>query len=225
MASEKLKSSEPTPLQDKIHLHNPFTPAHISSTQTHRYLIFILTGNPGLIEYYRPFMTRLFAHLCTQQAAAPPNTVEFHVYGQSLKGFEIAGGMSSAAYRRGRWFRPFGLGEQVEWAEEKLCEAVRAVGKGVGGEKKNGESLPMRVILVGHSVGAYILLELVRRHRERLERKRKGLVVDGMVIEPNIVGGICLFPTIMDINKSVKGVRMVVSFDKLLCDFCVTTEG
>jgi len=55
----------------------------------------------------------------------------------------------------------------------------------------DGEELD--VIVMGHSVGSYIGLELVQRHRRRLESGVK---------EVRIVGGICLFPTVVDIGES-----------------------
>src|ERR1700753_3511103 len=114
MAPEKPKSDEPAPLQDSIHLRNPRR-----SPTTRRYLIFVLTGNPGLIEYYRPFMMHLFASLSA--AAQSDDSVEFQVCGYSMQGFEIA---SAPTYLRGRWLRPFGLQEQVRFVEARLCDSV-----------------------------------------------------------------------------------------------------
>jgi pimeloyl-ACP methyl ester carboxylesterase len=60
------------------------------------------------------------------------------------------------------------------------------------------------VILIGHSVGAYILLEVLRRH---LERRGKGCEDEGF----RVVGGVLLFPTVVDIGKSPSGLRASVS--------------
>jgi hypothetical protein len=233
MASEKRKSDEPAPLQDSIHLHNPLPSRSPRPTTRRRYLIFVVTGNPGLIEYYRPFMTHLFAQLTASASSVGNNgsneeEVEFQVCGHSLQGFEIA--EEAPANRRGRgrrrWLRPFGLREQVRFVEARLGEAVARMQQqyaqeaedekaaAVGGVDGLAPLSPPKVVLVGHSVGAYILLELVRRHRERLEQRMKGEMVEvgeEMLVEPDIVGGICLFPTVMEINRSVKGVRMIVS--------------
>jgi pimeloyl-ACP methyl ester carboxylesterase len=75
---------------------------------------------------------------------------------------------------------------------------------------------PPRVIIVGHSVGAYILLEILRRHRERLLGNPKDDAADGMRIE----GGICLFPTVTHIAKSKSGRKFSVGphFNILLAD-------
>ncbi|KZF19146.1 hypothetical protein L228DRAFT_251239 [Xylona heveae TC161] len=55
---------------------------------------------------------------------------------------------------------------------------------------------PLKVILVGHSVGSYILLEILRRHKAA---QPAGI---------DIVGGILLFPTVTHIAKSPSGVKI-----------------
>src|SRR5205807_2345433 len=60
-----------------------------------------------------------------------------------------------------------------------------------------------RVILIGHSVGAYILLEVIRRLRENVEREEEGV---------QVIGGICLFPTVTHIAKSPSGRKSSVCF-------------
>ncbi|PQE13595.1 major facilitator superfamily transporter protein [Rutstroemia sp. NJR-2017a BVV2] len=52
-----------------------------SSSPTYN-LIFFITGNPGLISYYEPFLSTLHAHLSSS------NTPHYHIFGQSLAGFE-----------------------------------------------------------------------------------------------------------------------------------------
>lgn len=59
-------------------------------------------------------------------------------------------------------------------------------------ELTNEGAKDLRVILMGHSVGSYMLLEIIRRVRAKGEEIR-------------IVGGICLFPTVLDIAKSESG--------------------
>ncbi|KAL9038788.1 MAG: hypothetical protein Q9214_005143, partial [Letrouitia sp. 1 TL-2023] len=50
---------------------------------------------------------------------------------------------------------------------------------------------------MGHSVGAYILLEIVRNHRKRIQSPDEDF---------DLIGGILLFPTIADIAQSPSGV-------------------
>lgn len=61
-----------------------------------------------------------------------------------------------------------------------------------------GESV--RVIIAGHSVGAFIALEVLRVLCEQ-RKKRRGSRARGT----EIIGGIMLFPTIVDIAKSPSG--------------------
>ncbi|KAL8951767.1 MAG: hypothetical protein Q9222_002288 [Ikaeria aurantiellina] len=49
---------------------------------------------------------------------------------------------------------------------------------------------------MGHSVGAYILLEIIRNHRKRIEDGAKDF---------DLIGGILLFPTITHIARSPSG--------------------
>jgi pimeloyl-ACP methyl ester carboxylesterase len=69
----------------------------------------------------------------------------------------------------------------------------------------------VRVVLVGHSVGSYIALEIVRRLRAH------GLA--GEDFETRITGVVGLFPTLVDIARSESGVKAAVcsySFPLLL---------
>lgn len=58
----------------------------------------------------------------------------------------------------------------------------------------------MKVILVGHSVGSYIALELIRKWQE-----------GGMGKGINILGACLLFPTVTHIAKSPSGRKVGVS--------------
>ena len=68
------------------------------------------------------------------------------------------------------------------------------------------DSIP-KVILIGHSVGAYILLELISQHRERVE--------EGEEEDFDLIGGILLFPTIVNIAKSPMGLVASVGRPRL----------
>ncbi|KAF2446045.1 hypothetical protein P171DRAFT_251282 [Karstenula rhodostoma CBS 690.94] len=162
----------------QIHLHDP------SPTQTKRaYIIYFITGNPGLIEYYRTFLTHLYG-LLTQ--SSPPST-SFHVFGRSLSGFEA----STSTTEKKDDNLPFSLQEQISRSQAALEKLVRDV------REKDGVQ-DVRVILIGHSVGSFILLEVIRRVREKA-------TIDGEAVR--IAGGVCLFPTVTHIAKSDSGKR------------------
>ena len=150
--------------------------------KTQDYLVFFISGNPGLISYYEPFLSRL--HLL--RAAANPGA-RFHICGHSYKGFEISPESNCLD-------RPVGLEEQIRYQETLLYHHVERHTEIAGN--------PPKVILIGHSVGAYVLLELIRRHQETMDRKAK----EGIDTEdPDLIGGILLFPTIAEIAKSPLG--------------------
>ncbi len=64
------------------------------------------------------------------------------------------------------------------------------------------------MIFIGHSVGAYILLETVRL----LNLRRKEKIENGEVVDVDVVGGILLFPTIQDIALSKSGKIVTVCY-------------
>lgn len=67
-------------------------------------------------------------------------------------------------------------------------------------KEKHG-SQDVRVILMGHSVGSYILLEVIRRVREKAKIEEEAV---------RIIGGVCLFPTVTHIAKSESGRKATV---------------
>jgi len=102
---------------------------------------------------------------------------------------------------------PFDLGQVINAMERDVLANCRPDSES---EDKEG------VIIVGHSVGAYIALEIIQRHRARLEKMQP----DSLTDEPRIVGGVCLFPTVMDIGKSPKGKVLTVSSHVLFQCYC-----
>ncbi|KPI36969.1 uncharacterized protein AB675_6013 [Cyphellophora attinorum] len=156
-----------------IHLHTNTTPN--GSSDTH--LIYLLPGNPGLCSYYHTFLT-----LLTQSS---PAAAQFAIVGMSLPGFESAPddldwndedilfpdeiATKRSAKRRGDggekgWW---GLEEVVEVTTARIDEVVRRLQAGLRGRK-------VRVTLMGHSLGTWLSLEVVRRVSERQRQQRGG---------------------------------------------------
>lgn len=181
--------------------HNPpdkllyFPRASFLRKDTSPYYVFFITGNPGLIGYYEPFLSTLSSLLSV-------STHRFHILGTSFSGFET---VSSAHFKNGHR-PPHGLPRQIELAEERLHGFVQQdqeASSGYAGERqRHGKTSPAKVILIGHSVGAYILLELIRRHRTSTAETKSHPI--------DIVGGILLFPTVTHIAKSPSGLRFSV---------------
>jgi pimeloyl-ACP methyl ester carboxylesterase len=174
----------------KIHLSTPPEPGKKAAKTT--YIIYFLTGNPGLIEYYRTFLTHLYGLLTRNNASNL--AVDFHVYGRSLSGFEMREQDIKTGKYRGS--PPYGLQDQIRHAEDDVVELVEEV--------RDQGARDVRVVLVGHSVGSYIALEIVRRLRAH------GLA--GEDFETRICGVVGLFPTVMDIARSESGVKAAVCF-------------
>lgn len=153
-----------------------------SKTGLEEYLIFHIPGNPGLVPYYDPFFSIL--HTLLEATPALQNS-NFHIYGHSLAGFETsehdARGSPELA----------GLERQIDYIDNLLYIRVDKIRQRTGG-------ITPKVILMGHSVGAYILLEIIRRHRKTIE--------GGKFQDFDLIGGILLFPTITHIARSPSGI-------------------
>lgn len=182
---------------DKI-CYEPSTDAVYGKTQD--YLIYFIPGNPGLIPYYQPFLSRLYALLSNSSRTEFPR---FHICGHSLRGFEFAqDGKKSKSPRY-----PLGLEQQIKVQEKILYDHISSH------RNRTGNSL--KVILMGHSVGCYMLLELIQQHRDKIEKEGEE--------DFDLIGGILLFPTITHIAKSplgmVFGVRIYNSLQGLQLTF------
>jgi hypothetical protein len=178
-------------LQDEITLISPST--QTDAVRSKRLLIFFVCGNPGLIEYYRDFLVEV-----EQQLRSNRKSSNVILYGASHDGFEIHPSMN----RKTAHAPPYSLQEEIESVKRRLEEKAAEL-------TETGE--PLDVVLIGHSVGSYMLLEVITWWQK--QRDQQAIY--------NIVGGICLFPTVVDIAKSSKGRTLSVSFNRCLTEnFC-----
>ncbi|KIW09403.1 uncharacterized protein PV09_00297 [Verruconis gallopava] len=202
------------PLVDRIHLPGPNPSSHIKR----RYLVYFITGNPGLVEYYDAFLLHLYMILGPENDRKLFSSENaFDIYAASIPGFDFAD--PDNAYER--WKRmglnhapPFSLNEVIDGMEAELWGAVELT-------KRDGEQL--EVIIMGHSLGSFITLELIQRHRRRLENGQN---------EPCVItAGICLFATVVDIASSERGqifsalskyIPLFQSLVPLLCNFVLS---
>ena len=162
--------------------------ADSSDGKSQEYLIYFLPGNPGLIRYYKPFLFRLYTLLSSCSTTEP---ARFHICGYSHSGFETA--------HRGKKFEPLGLQQQIKDQEQCLYDHIES--------HRNRTGQNFKVILMGHSVGCYMLLELIQQHRNKIQEliKQHGDNIEGGEEDFDLIGGILLFPTITDIAKSPLG--------------------
>lgn len=148
------------------------------TNSTDRLLIFYIAGNPGLIGYYKDFLLQLRWNL--HQTDDFRDTI---IYGASSDGFELHSPSKQSTAP------PYGLEQQIEFTQQRLRDKVREF------STPNAHAKPVPVILVAHSVGAYILLETIAQWQA--QKDEHALY--------HIVGGIGLFPTIVEIAQSAKG--------------------
>ena len=173
--------------------------------------VFFISGNPGLISYYHPFLSLLARHLAENGEIAGQETPSFRIYGCSLGGFEVsepsvAGSTfkSDTKDNTGDGNSLYDLEEQICFVQGKLNEVMRSVSSST--EKKQ------KVILIGHSVGTYMAMEILQRHREATaESSQSDVKVRGLP-DFDITGGVMLFPTVMDIAASPSGQKLTVCF-------------
>ena len=242
----------------EIYLHD----ASAASSSKTDLLLFFITGNPGLIEYYRAFLTHLYGLLGsspTESDNDPLACHNLHVYGRNLAGYgtwDSRINFDEDAILKSQL--PLGLGDQIEYVEKALCDTVKRIerqrqvsetkGKGMHNAGSNisigmEPSKSVQVVLIGHSLGTYINLELLRRRNKR----RKGismpfhLVLRGHIAGTNtqdgfesrsynqhdddfdFVGVINICPTVFDLAGSPSGKKAVaygVRFFSLLLVPC-----
>ncbi|KAF3905964.1 hypothetical protein ABW21_db0202570 [Orbilia brochopaga] len=155
----------------------PSPSAQLNPSQTDSYAFIFLPGNPGLISYYTEYLTALSEHL----AHTTLPSARFTVFGASLAGFNVSSTSSTGFYS---------LEAQVTRQIEMLVYLL----------SRNPE---IKVILAGHSLGAYLLLESLHRLSDDPAHR---------VLKQRVVGGIGLFPALTHLARSHSG----KTFTKLL---------
>lgn len=149
------------------------------------HLMFFITGNPGLISYYTTFLYTLHNLLGND----PSNL--FHIYGQSLAGFDdevVELSPNPFELPTSSQDPPFSLEQQIKILVQTVQGQRIPVGPRIGQHYDS-------ITLMGHSVGSYIVLELI----SRLRKSSRPLVVRC---------GILLFPTVTHIAQSPSGVKI-----------------
>ncbi|KAM3418186.1 hypothetical protein BST61_g6389 [Cercospora zeina] len=154
------------------------------ATSPKRLLIYFIPGNPGLVEYYRRYLSQL-------QKLLQERPEEIIIHGSSHDGFEF----HPPTKRINAGPPPFTLQQEIHCVRDKLSLKARVL--------SNNGTHPLDVILIGHSVGAYILLETIswwqNQHQHPTPSRSQSQSFH------TILSGISLFPTIVDIAQSSKG--------------------
>lgn len=155
-----------------------------------RVLIFFIPGNPGLVEYYRHFLDILRKRL--NDRASSTNT-QYYISGASLAGFDVSpGSRQTSATTQGL---PLSLDDQVEDVSRRLKLTVTRIRN----DHNIQDDLP--VVVIGHSIGAYMVLETVAKWQQLKQQGPTGM---------EIIAGLCLFPTIYELALSPTGRKVGV---------------
>ncbi|KAK3297144.1 uncharacterized protein B0H64DRAFT_431137 [Chaetomium fimeti] len=189
-------------------------------------LIYMIPGNPGLIDYYEPFLNTL-RQLLDEIEAKEEHNYAYHIYGRNLLGFEDGDheppfGTTTSS---GTQTEPFSLEDQIDG----VCSHLQTVNTTTLKTKQTFDS----VILIGHSVGAYIALETFHRHHTALLSSPTTTTNTTATTTPpkppttpapNLTtiplrSGILLFPTVSHIAHSPSGrqlnlLRTIPFFDR-----------
>ncbi|KAK3498898.1 uncharacterized protein B0T23DRAFT_400615 [Neurospora hispaniola] len=164
-----------------------------NTTRPKRYLLFFISGNPGLIDYYAPFFTHLRSLLNELESKSAASSspghqqpITFHIYGQNLIGFSDS---DHAPFVPGSPdTEPFVLEEQISHLYDSLVSLNETEG-------------PFdEIILAGHSVGSFLSLEILHRSLSSSQPSSLKLLP--------ITTALLLFPTIHQMHLSPSGLRL-----------------
>ncbi|KAK0735369.1 hypothetical protein B0T21DRAFT_412001 [Apiosordaria backusii] len=151
-------------------------------------LIFFITGNPGLAAYYIPFLTTL-RQLLNERESNPSSNQAHHIYSRNLLGFSdhdhtpTFGTTYTTPSGETLTTHPFTLEDQIQSITSTLLTL-------------NTPTSFSSIILVGHSVGAYIATEIFHRFH--------------LSLSPSLLltSAILLFPTLTNIADSPSGQKL-----------------
>ncbi|KXJ92499.1 hypothetical protein Micbo1qcDRAFT_193954 [Microdochium bolleyi] len=220
--SKHPQSTMPAPPQ---HISLPPGPA-TGPDPTRHVLIYMISGNPGLIGFYRPFLSTLRQLLdddgslaVSRGGSIAPAAARFHIYGQDLAGFSDADHDAPFSVTANP---PRDLEFQIRHTQrtlQGLCVDRRdgtlrsttqhgPPASPVEISESASNTLPFTdIVLIGHSVGSYIALELF--HRNLAHRHAPSLSQDATK-NPRLPlrSAFLLFPTITNIAHSPSGQKL-----------------
>lgn len=168
-----------------------FIPPPTTDAAHERVLVFFIPGNPGLVEYYRHFLDIIRRQLTTRESK---RNISYYIHGASLAGFDISPGSRQTLSKVQTL--PLSLDEQVEDVYRRVERTVDRL------RVKDSIEGDLPVILIGHSIGAFMVLQTVN--------KWQGLAKQGPT-NMTLSAGICLFPTIYELALSPTGRHVGVS--------------
>ncbi|KAH3951146.1 hypothetical protein HBH53_065910 [Parastagonospora nodorum] len=160
-----MKTQPPTKSSSQDIWHKP----PLASSSNGEYVIYMLPGNPCIMTYYQPFLSTLFTSI---NAALSPRQMSAHVGGYTPPGFRMSPGHISEVKL------PASLQDQIGYAEKLIDAAIK--------QHIKSASRP-KLILVAHSIGTYMALEILRRYKDG----------HSTLTHADIIGAVLLCPTII----------------------------
>lgn len=155
-------------------------------------LIYFICGNPGLINYYVVFLDCLRGML--DAADEGSGGTAYDIYGRNLLGFS-----DDDHEPFSKTNEPWDLDGQIDGIYRDVA-ARSVIPDDAGAEGEQGQAARPYdfVILMGHSVGAYISVEILHRHMKDPSQA------------PHLIlrHGFLLFPTLTHIADSPSGRRL-----------------
>jgi hypothetical protein len=156
-------------------------------------LVYFICGNPGLVNYYVTFLECLRGML--DAADEGSGGTAYDIYGRNLLGFSDDDHEPFSETNV-----PWDLDGQIEGIyQDVAARSVIPDDAGAEGEQGKGSRPYDFVVLMGHSVGAYISVEIMHRHMKDSESRAPHL---------NLRHGFLLFPTLTHIASSPSGRRV-----------------
>ena len=159
-----------------------FKPTSKQRSTGNEYVVYMIPGNPCLMTFYEPFLLTLFNLLNDGS-----KDFSAHVGGYTLPGFE-----SGTVPQINGEPLPASLRAEVKNTEKMIKLGFQ---EHIHSKADNKNQRAVKVILIGHSVGAYIALEILRRRAQGQNN----------LSEVEIAGGVLVCPTVTDIAQSTRG--------------------
>lgn len=158
-------------------------------------LIFFIPGNPGLVEYYRQFLAHIKKRLSSLVAHDDKSSqqIQYFIHGASLAGFDISGSRKIPSATEGL---PLSLDAQVEDVYRRLEATAARV------RLENDIKGDLPVVVMGHSIGAFMTLQVVAKWQKLAKQHQTAM---------RLSAGVCLFPTIFELDISPTGRQVGVS--------------
>ncbi|KAL7957951.1 hypothetical protein V8C34DRAFT_284362 [Trichoderma compactum] len=164
-------------------------------------LIYFICGNPGLVNYYAVFLDCLRGMLDVEDEGS--GGTAYDIYGRDLLGFSDDEHEPFSANNE-----PWDLDGQIDGMYRDVASRT-VVPDEAGAEGQEGEAARPYdfVVLMGHSVGAYISVEIFHRHMQD----------PSQAPHLNLRHGFLLFPTLTHIANSPQGrhVGLLMSIPRL----------